>query len=307
MKQHGITGVGYQSVLLRIYNTVETALATAGRLFVHGVNVDIEQINRYANDDFTGAPQPLIDLPVYSWDHSRKFWSESRICKEYRGRHYPHSSLLGAPCPTFRAGEMLWRGTWRVSETPWIRDHVIQGSVLYPTAGYLVMVVEAAYQLATKDRVIHHFRLRDFQIDAPTVLSEEAEIEFILQLRPSIPGIQGSISSWSEFAISSSTGEEELRQSCHGLILTEYILADDTNMILEQSLEDEFCREAHAQSEKSCQRAEDPKSFYKELTSLGITYGPSLQNVTQILLGAGKSRCTVNIPNFTTLNSYENT
>ena len=98
-----------------------------------------------------------------------------------------------------------------------------------------------------------------------------------------------------------------LRQSCHGLILTEHILADDTNKILEQSLEDEFCREAHAQSEKSCQRSEDPKSFYKELTSLGITYGPSLQNITQIILGAGKSRCTTNIPNFATLDSHENT
>lgn len=307
MKQHGITGVGYQSVLLRGYDAVQTALATAGRLFVHGVNVDIEQINRYTNDDFPKAPQPLIDLPVYSWDHSRRFWSESRICKEYRGRKYPHSSLLGAPCSTFREGEMLWRGTWRVSETPWIRDHVAQGSILYPAAGYIAMVVEAAYQLTTKDRVIHDFRLRDFQIDAPTVLSEESEIELILQLRPYLPGTRGNISSWSEFAISSSTSEQELRQSCHGLILTEYILAGDTNMMTEQSLEDEFCREAYAQSEKSCQRSEDPKSFYKELTSLGFNYGPSLQNITQLILGTGKSRCTIDIPNFATLESYEET
>ena len=187
MRQHGITGVGYQSVLLRECDAGETALAIAGRLFVHGVNMDIEKINRYANDDFTGAPQPLIDLQVYSWDHSRKFWSESRIYKEYRGRNFPHSSLLGAPYPTFREGEMLWRGTWRVSETTLIRDYVVQGSVLYPTAGYIVMAVEATYQVATRDRVIHNFRLRDFQIDAPTVLSEEAEIEFILQFRPYMP------------------------------------------------------------------------------------------------------------------------
>ena len=306
MRQHGITGVGYQSVLLRGCDAVQTALETAARLFVHGVNVDIAQINRYANDDFTGGPQPLVDLPVYSWDHSRKFWSESRISKENRHRNFPHSSLLGAPCPTFREGEMLWRGTWRVSETPWIRDHVILGSILYPTAGYIVMVVEAAYQVATKDRVIHNLRLRDFQIDTPTVLSEGSEIELILQFRPYIPSTLGNFSPWSEFTISSSTGEQELRQSCHGSIMTEYVLPDDTSTISEQSLEDKLCREASVQSEKSCQRSEDLKSFYKELASLGITYGPSLQNITQLVLGSGKSRCTLDIPTFATLESHEN-
>ena len=304
MTQHGITGVEYQSVLSRGCNAIQTALTMAGKLFVHGVKVDIGQINQYASDDFSEPPLPLLDLPAYSWDHSHKFWAESRICKEYRHRQHPHLNLLGAPCPSFGAGEMLWRGLWRVCEESWIQDHVVQRSILYPAAGYIAMAVEAASQVAAKDRVIRNFRLRDIQLMTPTTLTEESEVEVILQLRPSLTGARDSIPLWAEFKVSSSTGGSELRQSCCGSILTEYIFTEDAKTVSEQSLEDESYRKEYTHNEKTCRRPENPKSFYEELAALGIIYGPTLRNITQISLGSGKSRCTVDIPGSTTLGSF---
>lgn len=39
--------------------------------------------------------------------------------------------------------EPRWRNFLRLSEQPWIRQHVVQGSVVYPAAGYLAMAIEA--------------------------------------------------------------------------------------------------------------------------------------------------------------------
>ena len=296
MRKHNIKDVEYRSVLLRGKDAAQTALATAGELFLHGVKVDISQVNRYAEDTFDRAPQPIVDLPSYAWDHSRQFWSESRISKQYRYREHPQMSLLGSPCPSFGESEKLWRGFWSVSDEPWIRDHVVQGSILYPAAGYIAMAIEAAGQAASKDRPIRCFRLRDVQIHAPSVLTEDSEIESILQLRPHLIRTRDNTSSWFEFTVSSCTSGQELRQSCHGLLLIDYETADDTPMKLEQDFEDTACIDSYDDIEKLCCVSEDPKSFYDELAALGMSYGPTLRTISQAALGHGMSCCTVDIP-----------
>jgi len=294
LKQHELPGVEYRSTILRDNNAVQTILATVGQLFDRGVRVDIRQVNNFLSDGFDKPPQLLLDLPSYSWDHSRRFWSESRIHEEHRNRTYPHLNFLGAPYPSFGEGESIWRGFWRVSEEPWIQDHVVQGSILYPAAGYIVMAVEAAHQVATKDRVVRDFRLREVEVVAPMVLTEDSEVEIIFQLRP-----RDNFSSWSEFTVSSSTRGEQLQRNCHGFVNTKYMLTEDSDVVPEKAFEDESSREAYAQIEKTCQHAVDPIRFYEELESLGISYGPSLRNLAQITLAGGKSHCRVDIPNYT--------
>ena len=290
MKKHGIKGVDYRSVLSRGKNGIQTALAAVGALFSQGLAVNVKEVNGDTDD-----AHPLADLPSYNWNHSRTFWSESRITKEFRSRQYPRMRLLGAPCPTLGESERLWRGFMRISEEPWIRDHQIQGSIIYPAAGYLCAAIEAACQLAAEGQVIRDFRLRDVQIIAPALITEESDLELIVQIRPHLIGTQNNSSAWFEFTVSSCLNGQSLRQNCHGLLLIEYRSAEDSGMSTERDLEDQTAQALYSKIESLCTARENTENFYAELASVGLNYGSTFQNISKIRRGQGKSCCDVDV------------
>ena len=290
MKKHGIKGVEYRSILSRGKNGIETALAAVGALFSQGLCVNVKDVNGDTKD-----VQPLIDLPSYNWNHSRTFWSESRITKQFRFRQHPRMRLLGAPCPTFGESERLWRGFMRIVEEPWIRDHQIQGSIIYPAAGYICAAVEAARQLAAEGQVIREFVLRDVQIIAPALITEESDLELIVQIRPHLTGTQNNSSTWSEFTVSSCLNGQTLRQNCHGLLLIEYNSAEASGKSIERKLEDQRAQAEYGKAESLCPARDNIKDFYTELASVGLNYGSTFQNISKIRRGRGKSCCDVNV------------
>ncbi len=290
MKKHGIKGVDYRSVLSRGQDGVQTALAAVGALFAQGLPVNVKEANGDTDD-----AQPLVDLPSYNWNHSRSFWCESRITKEFRFRQHPRMRLLGAPCPNLGESERLWRGFMRISEEPWIRDHQIQGSIIYPAAGYICAAVEAAWQLAAEGQVVRDFRLRDVQIIAPALITEESDLELIVQIRPHLTGTQNNSSTWTEFTVSSCLNGQTLRQNCHGLLLIEYRSAEDSGMSIERDLEDQRAQAQYGMTESLCPTRENTKDFYTELAAVGLNYGYTFQNISKIRRGRGKSCCDVDI------------
>ena len=295
MKRHGIKGVDCQSIISRGQSGVQTALAAAGALFVQGVRVDVSQVNNDKDNAFGGPPRPLVDLPPYSWNHSRTFWAESRISKQYRFRKHPPRSLLGAPHPSNSETERLWRGFLRISEEPWVRDHKIQSSILYPAAGYIAMAIEAAYEMAAPGQIIRDFRMRDVNIIAPAVITEESNLECILQLRPHLSGTRDESYAWQEFTVSTCDNGHDLRKNCYGLLQIEYQSAEETRMSLEKRLEDQASKERYTEAERLCQTPEDPIDFYRDLASVGLNYGPTFQNITRIRGRNGQSCCAVTI------------
>ena len=290
MKKHSIKGVDYRSVLSRGKNGIETALAAVGALFSQGLAVNVKEVNGDTDD-----AQPLVDLPSYNWNHTRTFWSESRITKEFRSREQPRMRLLGAPCPTLGESERLWRGFMRISEEPWIRDHQIQGSIIYPAAGYICAAIEASCQLAAEGQIIKDFRLRDVQIIAPALITEESDLELIVQIRPHLIGTQNNSSAWNEFTVSSCLSGQTLRQNCHGLLLIEYESSEKLGMSLERDLEDQTAQDQYSKTESLCPTKENAKDFYTELASVGLNYGSTFQNISKIRRGRGNSCCDVDI------------
>ena len=296
MKEHRITGITYQSVLKRGFDAVETALDAVGLLVAQSVQVDISQVNKYSGSTWTEPPRSLTDLPPYRWNHSRTFWAESRLSREYRFRTQPPISLLGARVPRMGETEHTWRTIFKIAEQPWIGDHMIQTSILYPAAGYLAMAIEGASQIATNGQVISNFRLRDVQIVSPAIVSERADLECILQLRPQRTGTRDNkTSTWMEFSISSCPHGEELRQNCFGLMLIEYETTRDSSISFERNLEEEKMRVRYHQVKNVCHTTEDLRSFYAELASVGLNYGPTFRNLTQLCRGQRKSCFTLQI------------
>lgn len=296
LKAQGITNIPYHSVLSRNQSGINSALGLAGALFAQGYQVDISQVN----NDVNTKTRPLVDLPMYPWNHSQTFWAESRVGKEYRLREQPRRSLIGAPVPRYGEGERLWRGFIRLSEEPWISDHKIQGSILYPGAGFLAMAFEAAHQIADKNRAIAAFRLRDIQLTSAAVISEETDLECIVQLRPHIVGTRDNSSTWTEFTVTSSADGQNLQQNCSGLLIIDYEPAKNSQTLRERDFEHEALKDEYLEAAQLCTTRVVPSEFYRDLSTMGLIYGPAFANLTEIRSKDGQSFCAIDIPDIPT-------
>jgi acyl transferase domain-containing protein len=292
-KVHNIANVPYYSVLSRNQDAVETAVNLAGSLFTQGCKVNIREVN---DDGQVHFAAPLTDLPMYSWNHSQTFWHESRVEREFRSREAPKPGLLGTPSPSVAEGERIWRGFIRPAEEPWVNDHKIHGAVLYPGAGYIAMALEAATQTADPTRRVLTYKLRDIQLTSAALVTEGGNLEYTVQLRPHVVGNRDSASTWTHFIVTTSPDGKNLVQNCRGLLMIEYEPAEGSDASRERSLELQAQKTQYVDAQEACPNRLDSTSFYADLRSRGLEYGPAFANVCEVRNGDGQSVGTVRIP-----------
>ena len=139
-KRLSAASIVYHSALTRNKNAVDTILKLLSSLFNLGYPINMSGINRPTG---TESHSVLVDLPPYPWNYTNSYWHESRKSKAYRNRPFARTDLLGALEKTSSPMEPRWSNYIRLSEIPWIRDHVIQSNIVYPAAGYIVMVISS--------------------------------------------------------------------------------------------------------------------------------------------------------------------
>ncbi|KAL4759444.1 uncharacterized protein BDW70DRAFT_161729 [Aspergillus foveolatus] len=178
---------------------------------------------------FKGAdrlrPQVLKDLPAYCWDHSKLYWKESRISRQYRLRQDTPHELLGRRVPDDSDDSRRWRNVLRLSELPWIRGHVFQGQVLFPGAGYVAMALEAAREL-TDGRPTTLFEIENVSLRRALVISEQAAVETVFTARviDAKGGRDDTDRLEADFAcyFCSAEGNEPLVKACTGRLIINY-------------------------------------------------------------------------------------
>lgn len=111
----------YTSILVRGKSALYTAAETLGDLWCRGHAVDIKSFNR--PDTMSRRSNMLINLPGYPFDHSRKFWTESRLSKGLRFRQHGPLPVLGTPVADWNSLEPRWRSIIKLAENKWIKDH----------------------------------------------------------------------------------------------------------------------------------------------------------------------------------------
>ncbi|KAJ4361269.1 hypothetical protein N0V95_002038 [Ascochyta clinopodiicola] len=289
LQAYGVTNVDYRALLARGQDGVQTALACVGALLVQGVSVNTRAVNR--DEDPSASPaQLLVDLPPYAWNRATTYWAESRLVRETRLRSHPRQPLLGAPCPAMDTHARHWRGFVRLSEEPWLRDHQIQGAVLYPAAGFLAMAIEAAAQTADPTRRVHAFRLRDITIDAALVVPDDDDsVEVILELRPHLHATLDSAATWTEFTITSSDNAKDLRKNCSGLIVVEYEAPVGSSMTEERELARQTAKLEFAKLNSTAHNTLGHDELYAHLQGLGLSYGPAFARIKEVRLDQTKS------------------
>ncbi|KAK3321988.1 putative polyketide synthase [Apodospora peruviana] len=289
--------IGYSSVLVRKKPARRTLLEAMGQLRCLGFPVDLAKVNYPLSlGKLPRQSRTLTDLPGYPFDHSKKYWYERRLGKSYRTHPQNKWDLLGKPVHDWNPLEAKWRNVIRVSEMPWVEDHVINGSLVYPGAGMLVMAIEAARQLADTSRTVVGYEVKDCIFQRALAIPQDADgAEVQLTLRAS-PDSLDTHRSWSAFrlCVYENGGWHEC---CHGHVRVDYEtkLGDVTGdrekreqLLAAQVLDDVFS--------EVCDVKFDPAALYRCLQDSGFGFGPSFQPILSGQVGPEcKSRAEIKL------------
>ncbi|KAF2024966.1 ketoacyl-synt-domain-containing protein [Setomelanomma holmii] len=291
----------YASALVRGKNAHETVLEFVGRLFEAGQTIDFQAVQAFGDD--VEKREMICDLPPYAWDHSQKYWHESRLSKEYRFRKHPHHDLLGLRLIGSTPFEPLWRNILSVDAQPWLREHVIDGSAILPGASFLCMVVEAARQLNNErgGDAIERFHLRRVAYSKPIVIPDSpGKVELMISLvspNQATASAHGS-GKWATFRITSTTDNKTWDLNCTGFIRLEHKTRAPNEV-------DEGREERSATLElqnrlidigSSCTQNINSDSLYDEMRTNGVDYGPNFATIRELLLGHCQAVGKVSIP-----------
>ncbi|KAI1452633.1 hypothetical protein F4805DRAFT_472261 [Annulohypoxylon moriforme] len=286
----------YDHTMRRDVSSIITTKTMVGNLFTNGYPVNIQAANIHREcegRELRQLPKMLLDLPKYPFNHSTSYWLESRLSKNHRFRQRPRHELLGNPSRDWNALEPYWRFTIRVSDLPWVLDHKIQDTVLYPAAGMLVMVLEGIRSITADLTGIEGYRLRDVNIiSALVVPTTDDGVEVQLHMRP-IDNYQSMnmAQSWN-FRIISVVGDE-WRLHCSGEVHSEQSATSDT--ICERDdirYSSKATKEKLSELRKRFVSGVDKSQFYEDFAKHGIRFGRRFHNLEDIFINADEREAT---------------
>ncbi|EKG19748.1 Beta-ketoacyl synthase [Macrophomina phaseolina MS6] len=279
-------GIAYTGLLSRGQHAVETAMAAAGLLWSLGHPVDLGRVNE--EHGTADSLHVLTTLPPYAWNHAKGFWHEPAAARGARLRSSPRTDLLGAPVPNQNPMQPAWRNFLQISESPWIKEHVITGTVLYPAAGMLVMAIEAALQMASKPVLGIRFRHVHFDKGLVVPAGDQA-VEVSLSVKP-----HDRLANWFRYTVFSVSAEGSWVKHSWGKFA---ILHRDQAAAVDDEVHQGAAWAHQPEPESSGGPANvrrlDPAAFYDQLQSIGIEYGASFRNLTSVDVLEGKRKATV--------------
>ncbi|KAI0803477.1 hypothetical protein GGR55DRAFT_682621 [Xylaria sp. FL0064] len=216
------TRVTYVPSLKRHENDADRLLSVAGALFVAGHGVDLEEVNMSNNGGIMNDTRKqktkhlIVDLPPYQWNYEKRYWAEPRASAEQRARAYARHDLLGSRVSGLSKKSASWRNVLRQRDVPWLKDHNLGGTAIFPAAGHLSLAIEALQQICeTSGEPFEGVKLRDVDIRTALVIPDDDDgVEVILNLQsPPEP-----TSNWYNFSVESPRADGEWAVHCNGRI-----------------------------------------------------------------------------------------
>ncbi|RBR23821.1 uncharacterized protein FIESC28_03437 [Fusarium coffeatum] len=304
----------YSPCLVRSTSALKSVSTLVGKAFDAGVSVRMD----IGSNDV--QPRVVPELPSYPWDHSNTYWRESRLSKNNRMRPFPPHDLLGLFDPASSPYEPRWRYHVSLANTPWLRDHVIEGFMIFPGAGYLIMVIEAMkqlFQLRNTAGRITNVNVQNMTISNPVIIhdddnskeSQVVELQLIIS-----PSRQYTGSSWEHFRIISYDSQKgSWVDNCSGLVSWDSV--NIKSGATAQSQADGFASaeedgglghlsKGAAQAwlrdiQAACHIPLDASETYLDLKTAGNEYGEIFQGMKEIHVGDGYAMAKVVIPDIT--------
>ncbi|EID52344.1 polyketide synthase family protein, partial [Saccharomonospora xinjiangensis XJ-54] len=149
-----------QGTLRRNRPAARSFLLAAGTLHTHGIAVDWSPC-------FAGREARRVDLPTYAFQHER-YWlgppTATSLGTKGLGLTMADHPVLGAAVDLPDVGGSLLTGRLSVPTHPWLGDHVVAGSVIYPGTGFVDLVLRAGAEVGCH-------RIEELVLHTPLVLS----------------------------------------------------------------------------------------------------------------------------------------
>lgn len=234
-------------------------------------------------------PKCLVDLPPYPWDHSKTYWHESHLSRAHRFREFGRLDYIGAPTADgLYPYEPKWRGFFRLSENPWLKDHKVQTELLYPAAGMVVMAIEGARQVVHEvidsPADILDFEVSQFEIKAPMVIpADDTGLEHTMNAKRVSDSFRHGVTTWVyEFAIYSKPyADAPFQENAQGLVTVRFHRrgAEQTTSasILNKPIPSKYAAAATQPGD-----GPSPFEFYEGLDVVGMSYGPLFRNIVDL-------------------------
>jgi hypothetical protein len=241
--------MSYASCLVRGQDQESSLLRVVGDLFLACLPVNLAA--------FKGQGKVLTDLDPYPWECGKADWYETRLTREWRFRPYAHHQLLGSRVLESTQLEPAWRNMLHINDVPWLWDHRIGGSTVFPCAGYIAMAGEAIGQITRCDK----YCLRNLQMNKALILDDHEKVEIVTSLRPVRPTDEPG-SGWYEFSITTFRRGSWINH-CTGQARSE------TSSPLSRDI-------------RGFPRKVESKAWYDKWKDCGLEYGPRFSQLQHI-------------------------
>jgi acyl transferase domain-containing protein len=281
-------------------------LTAIGHLHARGYPINVDEVNisaQLADGKRTHLSRILPELPGYQFNHSNKFWYESRLSRNYRLRKEIRHDLFGAPVPDWDATAPRFRNFLRIAEQPWLRDHIVTDNIILPGVGYVIAVIEAARQLAGPDAQLSGFRLRDVNMKRALIVPDTKEgIEVMLNFKPVDESSVGTSAHWRRFQVVTYTPTaDDWIEHCTGYVAVDYetTALNPVDQGREARHDAERWQAAFTAAEEQCQSPWDFAKAYERMAKVGLNFGPLFQNCSDVrgtFDHGGQTMGTVTVP-----------
>lgn len=283
--------VAYGSCLIRNQNAVSTMHDLACNLLRNGCKLDLQAVNfPYGVEGMS----ILHSLPTYAWNHSKAYWKEPRLHREYRQRSRPQSALLGPRTTGLHPSVPTWRTFVSTENMPWLADHRVQNQIVYPAAGYICMVVEALGEI--HQGLLAGYQFQDIHFENVLAIPETGEnIEVHLSVESHDARVL-QLHQWQHFSIQSCrTPEGTWTEHCHGFVSgsSSTDVSDETRSSDAVQLQCTPDEQGYIQSKDRM----DPSQLYAQLRAAGVQHGPRFQNMSNIVISEDISMAVFAVDN----------
>jgi acyl transferase domain-containing protein len=271
----------YVSVLVRGRRADVTAFECVGKLHSMGLSIDLTKVNETDSD----SVNLLTTLPPYPFNDKTKYWLEGRTSAQYRFRSHVHHDFLGTRVDDWNTREARWVNRIVLGQSSWLKDHQVNGSIIFPAAAFIVMALEAVRQFHSDEGSALGYELRDVKFPKAVTLSQEnrgTELQLTLRTAETLPRSLKSEHRWEHFTIYVYEKDKWV-ECCSGDIAVEY--KEDERQAADISERKEFLRaKLHAINSaiQECHTSIDSSEVYAAFEQAGLAYGPFFKAVQDV-------------------------
>ncbi|MET0135974.1 MAG: type I polyketide synthase, partial [Kibdelosporangium sp.] len=158
------------AVMRHNHPEIGTLLSAIGQLHVSGVHVDWPEF-------FAGSGAGRVDLPTYAFQRQHYWAARDTGDVVAAGMDATGHPLLGVVVTLADSGGAVLTGRLSTVTDPWLADHRIAGSIVFPATGFLELAMQAGDQVGCDS-------VTELTVLAPLVLPERGSVHIQVVVGP---------------------------------------------------------------------------------------------------------------------------